>query len=356
MLIPATSLYRVPNVCFDAQLVYTNNTYCQAMRGYGNPEVTWAIESTSTSWRRRPASTRSSCGCSTATQPGETTPMGLEITTCGLGECLEFAEKSLDWTEKRGKQREQAPRRRRGLADPRRRLGSHLPLRRRRRHPEARRLRQRQRLLRRRRDGPGPALGADPRRWPRRSACCPTRSSSTRPTPRPAPGTWAPTPAAAPSWRCNAAIRAADKARKKIFALAPRSLRRRGRRRASLRTRRRTRRISRRPSTLPPQPEPTTSSSRLAFLFPKDAPDEPWLRIELGRLLRALHFRGGRADDHRRGVLRAAERAARLGQGRRQHVRDLRLRRAGRRGRGRRRDRRREDPEGGLGPRRRAAC
>ena len=33
------------DVRFDAKIVYTNNTYCQAMRGYGNPEVTWPIES-----------------------------------------------------------------------------------------------------------------------------------------------------------------------------------------------------------------------------------------------------------------------------------------------------------------------
>jgi len=45
MMLPATSLYRVPNVYFDAKLVYTNNTYCQAMRGYGNPEHSWALES-----------------------------------------------------------------------------------------------------------------------------------------------------------------------------------------------------------------------------------------------------------------------------------------------------------------------
>ena len=45
MMIPATSLYRVPNVYFDAKLVYTNNTFCQAMRGYGNPELNWALES-----------------------------------------------------------------------------------------------------------------------------------------------------------------------------------------------------------------------------------------------------------------------------------------------------------------------
>ena len=46
MLLPATSLYKVQNVFFDAKIVYTNNTYCQAMRGYGGPEVTWGIETT----------------------------------------------------------------------------------------------------------------------------------------------------------------------------------------------------------------------------------------------------------------------------------------------------------------------
>ncbi|MFQ5507181.1 MAG: xanthine dehydrogenase family protein molybdopterin-binding subunit, partial [Planctomycetota bacterium] len=32
MLLPVTSLYQVPSVSFDSELVYTNNTYCQAMR------------------------------------------------------------------------------------------------------------------------------------------------------------------------------------------------------------------------------------------------------------------------------------------------------------------------------------
>ncbi|RKY14713.1 MAG: xanthine dehydrogenase family protein molybdopterin-binding subunit, partial [Planctomycetota bacterium] len=45
MMLAATSLYRVPSVRFDTRIVYTNNTYCQAMRGYGTPEITWPIES-----------------------------------------------------------------------------------------------------------------------------------------------------------------------------------------------------------------------------------------------------------------------------------------------------------------------
>ena len=45
MMLPISSLYKVPNVRYTAKCVYTNNTYSQAMRGYGNPQATFAIES-----------------------------------------------------------------------------------------------------------------------------------------------------------------------------------------------------------------------------------------------------------------------------------------------------------------------
>ncbi len=45
MMLPISSLYKVPNVKYIAKCVYTNNTYSQAMRGYGNPQATFAIES-----------------------------------------------------------------------------------------------------------------------------------------------------------------------------------------------------------------------------------------------------------------------------------------------------------------------
>ncbi|MDO9349670.1 MAG: molybdopterin-dependent oxidoreductase, partial [Deltaproteobacteria bacterium] len=39
MMMPISSLYKVPNVRYVAKCVYTNNTYSQAMRGYGNPQA-----------------------------------------------------------------------------------------------------------------------------------------------------------------------------------------------------------------------------------------------------------------------------------------------------------------------------
>ncbi len=45
MMLPISSLYKVPNIKYTAKCVYTNNTYSQAMRGYGNPQATFAIES-----------------------------------------------------------------------------------------------------------------------------------------------------------------------------------------------------------------------------------------------------------------------------------------------------------------------
>ncbi len=97
MLLPVTSLYKVPVVHFDAQCVYTNNTYCQAMRGYGNPEVTWAIESNLDDLAEKAGIGRYEIRRINCNETGELTPMALEITSCGLDKCLEAAAKGLDW-------------------------------------------------------------------------------------------------------------------------------------------------------------------------------------------------------------------------------------------------------------------
>ena len=103
MMLPATSLYRVPNVLFDAKLVYTNNTYCQAMRGYGNPEVNWALECNLDELAREAGIDPLAIRLLNCNEPGETTPMGLKISTCGLRECLEQTADKLGWQHKRGK-------------------------------------------------------------------------------------------------------------------------------------------------------------------------------------------------------------------------------------------------------------
>jgi CO/xanthine dehydrogenase Mo-binding subunit len=103
MMMPATSLYRVANVYFDAKLVYTNNTYCQAMRGYGNPEFTWALESNMEELAIEAGIDPLEFRLLNCNEPGETTPMGLMVSTCGLRECLESVAGSLDWKDTRAK-------------------------------------------------------------------------------------------------------------------------------------------------------------------------------------------------------------------------------------------------------------
>ncbi|MFH1132768.1 MAG: molybdopterin cofactor-binding domain-containing protein, partial [Pseudomonadota bacterium] len=116
MLLPATSLYRVQNVKFHADLVYTNNTYCQAMRGYGNPEVTWGIESNLDELARQAGIDPYEMRILNCNQPGEITPMGLEVSTCGLKECLETTAKKLDWEHKAKEQPQSVKRRGKGMA------------------------------------------------------------------------------------------------------------------------------------------------------------------------------------------------------------------------------------------------
>ena len=105
MLLPATSLYRVPHILFDAKLVYTNNTYSQAMRGYGNPELTWALESNLDDLAQAASMDPLEIRRINCNQPDQETPMGLKVTSCALAECLDGVAKKLDWKSNRGQHR-----------------------------------------------------------------------------------------------------------------------------------------------------------------------------------------------------------------------------------------------------------
>jgi len=290
MLIPATSLYKVANVSFDAKIVYTNNTYAQAMRGYGSPEVTWPIERTLDDLAEQAGMDPLELRILNRNTPGEKTPMGLEITTCGLGECLEFAREKLDWHAKRGQQKHK--RRGVGVASLVHVGGSG-------------------RIYRS--DGGGvilklddfgnvnvsyggvemgqglhaaltatvaEALGVLPARVvinATDTATCPWDV-----------GTHASRGAFI---ACNAAIRASAKARAKLFALAAEVFHEEAAK--SLKACQRTH------PGFTPKPFDLRAACRadnldlaMGVLTLKDAPDEPWLTLDLGRALRAIHFRG----------------------------------------------------------------
>jgi len=287
MMMPATSLYRVSNVYFNARLVYTNNTYCQAMRGYGNPEHTWALESNMDELAQEAGIDPFEFRMLNRNESDETTPMGLKVSTCGLKECLETVARKLDWKKKRAKDKRTG----KGMASLIHVGGG------------ARIYRSDASGLILKLDDFGnvnvyhggvemgqglhsvlslavaEALGVRPEKVlinPTDTGTCPWDV-----------GTHASRGA---FMACNTAILAANKLRSQIFELAeelfPKEVEKNLKKF-----------IKKNPGYTPPDFNVPKASKRErfelrdGFVFIKDGPQEPWLRIELGRLLRAIHFR-----------------------------------------------------------------
>ncbi len=103
MMMPISSLYKVPNVRYVAKCVYTNNTYSQAMRGYGNPQATFAIDSQIDILAERAGIDPLDFRLRNANTPGEITPQNFKINTCGLNECIDAVAQKLDWRQNRGR-------------------------------------------------------------------------------------------------------------------------------------------------------------------------------------------------------------------------------------------------------------
>ena len=102
MMMPITTLYRVPNVRYEAKCVYTNNTYAQAMRGYGNPQATYAIESTIDMLAEKAGIDPIEFRRINANKSGDISTQGLRITTCGLTECMDAVKEKLQWDKPKG--------------------------------------------------------------------------------------------------------------------------------------------------------------------------------------------------------------------------------------------------------------
>jgi CO/xanthine dehydrogenase Mo-binding subunit len=103
MMMPISSLYKVPNVRYIARCVYTNNTWSQAMRGYGNPQATFGIESNLDHLAEEAGIDPVEMRLVNSNTPGEVTPQRFKITSCGLKECIEKVSESLDWESKHGR-------------------------------------------------------------------------------------------------------------------------------------------------------------------------------------------------------------------------------------------------------------
>jgi CO/xanthine dehydrogenase Mo-binding subunit len=91
MLSTVAGLYRVPNVRFDTTIVYTNNPYSGSMRGYGNPESTFAVEAQMDDLADRLGMDRLELRRRNASKTGDVNPQGFVLTSFAMRECLDAA-------------------------------------------------------------------------------------------------------------------------------------------------------------------------------------------------------------------------------------------------------------------------
>ena len=89
MLSTVAGLYRCPAVRFDTTIAYTNNPYSGSMRGYGNLESTFAVESQMDELAVRLGLDRLELRRRNATRPGDANPQGFAISSCAMPECLD---------------------------------------------------------------------------------------------------------------------------------------------------------------------------------------------------------------------------------------------------------------------------
>jgi len=110
-----SSLYRVPHVRQHVDVVYTNNVYSCAFRGYGNPQATFALESQIDDLAHRLGLDPLEIRLKNAQKPGETTGQGMVLGTCGLADCLKAAARNAAWDVKHSPPQKQRTGRVRGM-------------------------------------------------------------------------------------------------------------------------------------------------------------------------------------------------------------------------------------------------
>jgi len=107
MMATSSGQYRIENVKFDAWPVYTNNPYTGTMRGAGNPQINFAIESQMDILSEKLGIDPLEFRLKNSNKPGDITCQGMKITTCAMEETLSMASRKIGWKGRRreGKRR-----------------------------------------------------------------------------------------------------------------------------------------------------------------------------------------------------------------------------------------------------------
>ena len=90
-------LYRIQNVRNECTLVYTNRPPTSAFRGFGNPQITFAVESLTEMLIRELALDPLEVRLKNAARPGDMTAHGFKLVSCGFKESLDEVGRMMDY-------------------------------------------------------------------------------------------------------------------------------------------------------------------------------------------------------------------------------------------------------------------
>jgi len=97
------AVYRVPAVKYDGYVVYTNKNYGGGFRGYGLPQVAFAIESQLDTLAEKLGIDPLKLRLKNANQVGDVTVNNTSFASCGFTECLHKAAAAIGWEEAKKK-------------------------------------------------------------------------------------------------------------------------------------------------------------------------------------------------------------------------------------------------------------
>lgn len=92
---------KCPNIKVEGELVYTNKNYGGAFRGFGNPQVTFAVESQIDMIAERLGMSPKRIRLLNVLTENMTTTCGAQITSCAMTECLEKASDAISPASKK---------------------------------------------------------------------------------------------------------------------------------------------------------------------------------------------------------------------------------------------------------------
>jgi CO/xanthine dehydrogenase Mo-binding subunit len=96
----ATGPYSIPNVKADSYCVYTNNPVGGPMRGFGMPEIHWAIEQSMDRLAEKLGLDPLEFRLKNCAKQGDVLLTGMVMHPIGLEECIQQVAKAIDWGRK----------------------------------------------------------------------------------------------------------------------------------------------------------------------------------------------------------------------------------------------------------------